>query len=333
MWIKRVLAIICILAIVSAVMPGAAFAIWVNEDGVDKDLFSFRVVEGGELGIRFYNRSATQMNFYKDGDNYYADGPGFESDYLNAGMENAGNYLTVTEYAVIYYPAEMLDHFEVSVTWKPGYIFSWFVDESCGCYEDLEYEDGVYRATPKNSRTLKAIFKVDEYSFADTANPAEGQEETGGAVPTAGPRGSGIGGTASANPRVPGADEINITLDGMALSTDVPAYIESGRTMVPVRFISEALGAGVDWDDKMGLVTVGPVDGKRFLLTIGDANIQVVGMQGFHDVIKMDVSAVVKDGRTFVPVRYIAEALGLNVGWAQTTQTVILTSGSVADQY
>ncbi len=51
---------------------------------------------------------------------------------------------------------------------------------------------------------------------------------------------------------------ITILVDGQPVRTDVPPFIQAGRTMVPVRFVSEALGADVAWDDVARAVIVTP---------------------------------------------------------------------------
>ena len=90
--------------------------------------------------------------------------------------------------------------------------------------------------------------------------------------------------------------------------------------MVPVRFVSEALGARVDWDGNDRVVTV-TKESTVIRLTIDSPQIVTNGKTE-----AMDTSAVIKNDRTFVPVRYIAQALGLSVGWDDATNTVILTS-------
>lgn len=49
---------------------------------------------------------------------------------------------------------------------------------------------------------------------------------------------------------------ITIYVNGKEVKSDVPAYINQGRTMVPIRFVSEALGAKVDWDAKTRSVII-----------------------------------------------------------------------------
>ena len=114
---------------------------------------------------------------------------------------------------------------------------------------------------------------------------------------------------------------IRITVNGSPIDSDVEPFIDANdRTMVPVRFISEAMTADVDWDDVTSTVTV-VRDTTVITLQIGSRELSINGA-----VILMDTEAVIKDDRTFVPVRFIAEALGLTVGWNEADSTVSLTT-------
>lgn len=88
---------------------------------------------------------------------------------------------------------------------------------------------------------------------------------------------------------------------------DVKAYIENDRTMVPLRFISEAFGAYVTYDD--GEIHIQST-GCDIIMNIGENEFTVNG-----SVVSMDTAPVIKDDVTFVPLRYAAEALGKEVAW------------------
>jgi len=118
-------------------------------------------------------------------------------------------------------------------------------------------------------------------------------------------------------------ERLKILLDGREVVPDVAPFVDSnGRTMAPVRFISEALDAKVYWSPSAQTVTIRR-DTTVISLAIGSAQITVDGK-----TTAMDTAAVVKDGRTFVPVRYIAEALRLSVDWDGEANAVILTSAA-----
>ena len=122
------------------------------------------------------------------------------------------------------------------------------------------------------------------------------------------------------------SNNIPMELNGQTVSAEVPPYIENGRTMVPVRFISEALGAKVDWDAVNKLVTVTAKDGTLIKLTIGNDTMMVEKSFSTYPIHMGGVAASIKNDRTFVPVRFVAEALRLVVDWNDNTRTVTFTS-------
>ncbi len=98
---------------------------------------------------------------------------------------------------------------------------------------------------------------------------------------------------------------------------DVQPFVDSqGRTQTPAKYIAEALGATVTWmgEEQKAVFTFGK---KELILYIGKKTYQVDGQTKL-----MDTTAVLKDGRTFVPAKYIAESFGADVKWDGTTKTV-----------
>lgn len=113
---------------------------------------------------------------------------------------------------------------------------------------------------------------------------------------------------------------INMVVNGKKItSNDAPPFIdENGRTQVPVRFVSEALGAKVDWETSTRTVTV-TYKSNIIKFVIGVK--EYVSSTGKN---KMDTSPVIRNGRTFVPIRYVGEALGAKVDWNSETSTVTI---------
>jgi len=112
--------------------------------------------------------------------------------------------------------------------------------------------------------------------------------------------------------------------NGMAMTLDVPPYLDasSGRTLVPVRAISEGLGADVQWDAATRSVTIDllELDGPHVVkMTTGAMAYTVDGTSAW-----MDVAPVITGGRTFVPLRAVSEALGAQVDWNATARTVLI---------
>ena len=99
-----------------------------------------------------------------------------------------------------------------------------------------------------------------------------------------------------------------------------PFIDNNGRTMIPVRFVTEQLGATVTWDGKTQTANI-TKNGIKVAITIGNADMKVT-KNSKTDTVKMDTAAVLKDGRTYVPIRFVAEALGAVVDYSEVYQTV-----------
>ncbi len=109
-------------------------------------------------------------------------------------------------------------------------------------------------------------------------------------------------------------------IDGQEpVKMDVAPFIQDDRTFVPVRYLGNALGVGdkdiVWFKDEQRVILK---DSNIIELIIGNNKIWVNGQ--FQD---MDVAPVIINDRTFLPARYVAEALGYEVAWDTDTQTVI----------
>jgi len=113
---------------------------------------------------------------------------------------------------------------------------------------------------------------------------------------------------------------VTTVLDGKKIYFDQLPVIESGRTLVPLRAIFEALGADVEWDGTTNTVTA-TKDDVEIKLTIDSLTASKNGTQ-----IALDVPARVVNGRTLVPVRFVADCFGVDVDWDDTIHQVVLTS-------
>jgi len=98
---------------------------------------------------------------------------------------------------------------------------------------------------------------------------------------------------------------------GAPLALLQPAQIDSGRTLLPLRAVSELLGAAVTWDAAtQGITVTGP--GGAAALTVGSAQATVNGL-----AVTLDQPALLlPPGVTMVPLRFLGQALGWQVGWA-----------------
>ncbi len=95
-----------------------------------------------------------------------------------------------------------------------------------------------------------------------------------------------------------------------------------GRTMVPLRFISEGLGATVDYYPKLGKVQEVYIFYKnnKITLFIGKKEALIDNQK-----ITLDAEAEITKGRTFVPIRIIAETFGAEVFWEAQTKKVTIS--------
>lgn len=117
-----------------------------------------------------------------------------------------------------------------------------------------------------------------------------------------------------------------VIVNGEKKTIEAPPYIKNGRTMVPVRVISEAFGADVGWNDKTKEVTIRYKD-KNIILKIGSPYALVNGTQTPIDRDNLKVVPEITNGRTFVPIRFISETFGAKVEWNDVTQQIRITLG------
>lgn len=114
------------------------------------------------------------------------------------------------------------------------------------------------------------------------------------------------------------AQSIDIVINNKKVETPDAPYIKEERTLVPLRLISENLGIKVDWDNTNRQVVLKKSSGD-ILLPIQKDYYLVNGQR-----VPTEISGEIKNDRTFVPVRLIAELFDRNVGWDNNTKTVLI---------
>lgn len=101
---------------------------------------------------------------------------------------------------------------------------------------------------------------------------------------------------------------------------DTEPYINTdGRTMVPVRFVSEMLGAEVKWNANTETVNI-KYEGKEIRMPIGSSEVTVDG-----EASTLDTAAELYEGRTMVPLRFVSEVLSSKVTWDDGAHAVQVT--------
>jgi len=126
----------------------------------------------------------------------------------------------------------------------------------------------------------------------------------------------GLTGTAFAGPA--------IVMDGQPVALSVNPLIENGRTLVPLRDISEQLDFAVAWDDSTRTVTASKDNIIVTLVIDGSA-----AKNG--EEIALEVPAQIISDRTMVPLRFLSEAFNVVVRWDDASQTITLVSPAAAN--
>ncbi|MCG9969029.1 copper amine oxidase N-terminal domain-containing protein [Pelotomaculum terephthalicicum JT] len=107
--------------------------------------------------------------------------------------------------------------------------------------------------------------------------------------------------------RMRGRQGVKVFSNGTEIKFDVPPVIKEGRTLIPVRALTEGFGATVDYDAENQTVTVTKGE-TTIVLTLGQ-NVALVNGQE----VTLDAKAELNNSRTIVPLRFIAETFKLNV--------------------
>lgn len=135
------------------------------------------------------------------------------------------------------------------------------------------------------------------------------------------------------------SEPIKVTIDGKSINFDVEPQIINNRTMVPMRAIFEELGATVEYvpaektERQKGFVYAKKGD-TAIGLFIDDNNLFFYDTSdnSIEETIKIDTPAIVKNGRTLVPVRVVSESLDCTVKWDDKTKTVTINSNNISNE-
>ena len=125
-----------------------------------------------------------------------------------------------------------------------------------------------------------------------------------------------------------------VQLNDKLLGFDQPPVTENDRTLVPMRFLFEQMGAEVVWDDatqtatatvpattEEEIQTFGLAEEKSVTFSVDNTTATVNGSAA-----TMDVPARLINDKTMVPLRFLSENLGFNVQWDEASRTAIVTT-------
>ena len=117
-----------------------------------------------------------------------------------------------------------------------------------------------------------------------------------------------------------------MTVNGVDTAIDesgITPIVQNGSTLLPVRSVVEAMGGTVDWNNKTKIATL--TCGEDVItLTIGSNTATLNG-----DAQKIPVAPTIINNKTMLPIRFVAESFGAQVGWDNATKTVTISSPGV----
>lgn len=110
--------------------------------------------------------------------------------------------------------------------------------------------------------------------------------------------------------------QTTLWVNGESSQMDVAPHIIQGRTMVPLRFVTQALGGDITWHPETRRITL-MKDQTVIEMGIDETIARVNGTE-----VMLDSPAIIVADRTFVPIRFVSEALGMQVDYDDTAQRV-----------
>ncbi len=113
----------------------------------------------------------------------------------------------------------------------------------------------------------------------------------------------------------------SVTMNNNLIKFDAPPYVKGGTTLVPIRAIVQGLGAHLAWDADTKTVTI-TKDDKVIEIKASGTAVLVNGTPA-----EIGVPAEFTCGRTYIPLRFIAEALNFEVTWDSESEEIVIESG------
>ncbi|NPV27762.1 MAG: hypothetical protein HPY81_10075 [Firmicutes bacterium] len=136
----------------------------------------------------------------------------------------------------------------------------------------------------------------------------------------------------ASNSDIPDIKIIRVYVNGVEVNTEVPAVIVNGRTLVPLRRVVEMMDGQVIWDEKLQAIGAARYIGgekiKVLSAVVIPGDFRCFKRTSYQDgsttdsIIIMDQQPIIVNGRTLVPVRFAAEALGASVTWDEQNRCV-----------
>lgn len=125
-------------------------------------------------------------------------------------------------------------------------------------------------------------------------------------------------------------NKVKVLINGKSLGSETPAYIVNNRTMIPLRAVSEGFGARVQWNEENKTVDIFK-DNKTVRLYVNNRLVcysedNLLGnSMSRYDV--SDVAPIIINNSTYVPLKLIGNALGLDAAWNEAKREVTVSRG------
>ncbi|WP_077368974.1 stalk domain-containing protein [Anaerosalibacter sp. Marseille-P3206] len=123
-------------------------------------------------------------------------------------------------------------------------------------------------------------------------------------------------------------NQIRLVLDGKDVTSLATPIIQNGRTLVPIQFIAEELGAKVDWNGKDKIVTIKKAD-NTIILKIDSYLVQYQGKEKSCGLV--DIPPKIINGHPFVSLSLLKYVLGVGVNWDANSRIVSINSNAKVD--
>lgn len=115
-----------------------------------------------------------------------------------------------------------------------------------------------------------------------------------------------------------------LSINGAPVEVETPYVAGEGTTLVPLRVITEAFGAQVDWDNDTETVTL-TYPGVKILLQIGN----IVAQVNDHSETLLEAPVLSPNDFTMVPLRFISETFGADVSYDDATEAILVTKEAI----
>ena len=117
-----------------------------------------------------------------------------------------------------------------------------------------------------------------------------------------------------------------MTVNGEVSELDSPPVIIDSRTLVPIRAIVEALDGKVQWYGETKTAVLQNKDGKSVTLTINSTEALQTG-----EKVQLDTPPVIINGRTMLPIRFVAESFGYKTDWNADDKSIVISDGEISE--